>query len=283
MNHRLCTVRHMTRQELDAGIDWAAAEGWNPGLHDADSFYAADTTGFLLGLLDDEPVGMVSAVKYGRDFGFIGFYIVRPEFRGQGHGLALWRAATQALEGRLVGLDGVVAQQHNYRKSGFSFGYNNVRYQGRPTPAVERDPCIVAVAALPSGALHAYDAAFFPADRTAFLSHWAAQRGSTALAFVQQGQCMGYGVIRPCRSGFKLGPLFANSADVADRLLRALVAGIAADSVVQLDVPAVHPAAVALAQAHGMQAVFETARMYTGPAPALPLERVFGVTSFELG
>jgi len=32
-----------------------------------------------------------------------------------------------------------------------------------------------------------------------------------------------------------------------------------------------------------MKPVFETARMYTGCAPALPLARAFGVTSFELG
>ncbi|HLA33082.1 MAG TPA: GNAT family N-acetyltransferase, partial [Pseudomonas sp.] len=31
----------MTRAEVDLAIDWAAAEGWNPGLHDADCFYAA--------------------------------------------------------------------------------------------------------------------------------------------------------------------------------------------------------------------------------------------------
>jgi hypothetical protein len=60
----------MTRAEIDLGIDWAAAEGWNPGLHDAESFYAADPGGFLVGLLDNEPVGMISAVKYGHSFGF---------------------------------------------------------------------------------------------------------------------------------------------------------------------------------------------------------------------
>jgi hypothetical protein len=32
-----------------------------------------------------------------------------------------------------------------------------------------------------------------------------------------------------------------------------------------------------------MTQVFATARMYTGPAPAIDLDRVFGVTSFELG
>ena len=283
MNTKSFTVRPMTRQELDTGIEWAAAEGWNPGLYDADSFYAADTTGFWLGLLQDEPVGMVSAVKYGRDFGFIGFYMVRPEYRGHGYGLALWNTAVRALQGRLVGLDGVVAQQHNYRKSGFSLTYNNVRYQGHSKAAAPHDPSIVPVAALAFADLQAYDAAFFPGDRSAFLRSWATQQGSTALALVQHGQCVGYGVIRPCRSGFKLGPLFADSADIADRLLRALMASIPASSLVQLDVPHVHSAAVALAQSHGMQPVFETARMYTGPAPALPLERVFGVTSFELG
>ena len=32
-----------------------------------------------------------------------------------------------------------------------------------------------------------------------------------------------------------------------------------------------------------MNLVFETARMYLGPKPALPLDRLYGVTSFELG
>jgi len=29
--------------------------------------------------------------------------------------------------------------------------------------------------------------------------------------------------------------------------------------------------------------VFETARMYTGPAPAIDLARIYGITTFELG
>ena len=104
-------IRPMTRADLDMAIDWAAAEGWNPGLHDADTFHTADPAGFLLGLLEAQPVAMVSAAQYGGHFGFIGFYIVQPEFRGQGHGIALWRAAMERLAGRTIGLDGVVAQE----------------------------------------------------------------------------------------------------------------------------------------------------------------------------
>ena len=49
-------IRPMSRAELDIAVEWAADEGWNPGLHDADSFFAADSGGFLMGLLNGEPV-----------------------------------------------------------------------------------------------------------------------------------------------------------------------------------------------------------------------------------
>ena len=283
MNMTSFTIRPMSSEQIDIGIDWAAAEGWNPGLHDADSFVVADPGGFLVGLLGDEPVGMISAVKYGRTFGFIGFYIVRPAFRGRGYGLALWQAGMQTLSGRLVGLDGVVAQQDNYRRSGFVLAYNNVRYEGLPGRPAKVDKAIVPLAQVPMDQVLRYDADFFPDERANFLGSWIAQCGSTALGVVRGGSLAGYGVIRPCRAGFKVGPLFADDAELADRLLRALVAHVPSGSRVQLDIPAVNPAALELVAARGMAPVFETARMYTGTAPALALNRLYGVTTFELG
>ena len=107
--------------------------------------------------------------------------------------------------------------------------------------------------------------------------------GSTALVVRRDGLLAGYGVIRPCRIGCKIGPLFADDADLADRLLRALVSRVRPGEPVQLDVPATNPLALELAQSHGMRPVFETARMYAGVAPDLPIRRMFGITSFELG
>ncbi|MFH1983971.1 MAG: hypothetical protein ABIL58_19200 [Pseudomonadota bacterium] len=46
---------------------------------------------------------------------------------------------------------------------------------------------------------------------------------------------------------------------------------------------AVNWAAVDMAQRHGLHVMFETARMYTGVSPRLPLDRIFGVTRFEPG
>lgn len=276
-------IRAMQAHELARHIDWAAQEGWNPGLHDAQAFHGADPQGFLLAELAGEPVGMVSAVRYGAHYGFIGFYIVRPDFRGRGHGMALWQAGMARLSGRLVGLDGVVAQQANYRKSGFVLAHNNVRMQGAAHGHGPLHSGIVPLAGLNRAALLQYDSAVFPAERRAFLQAWISQPGTVALGLLQQGRLCGYGVVRPCRSGYKVGPLMADDDAAARHLFNALVQQVPEGAPVALDIAVGHDAAQALARDWALQPVFETARMYTGAAPALALHRQFGITSFELG
>ena len=50
-----------------------------------------------------------------------------------------------------------------------------------------------------------------------------------------------------------------------------------------LDVPEPNQSALGLAARYGLAPAFETARMYRGAAPALPLDLIYGITSFELG
>lgn len=278
------TIRPMSARELSAiAVAWAADEGWNPGLHDAPCFHAADPEGFLLGLRGQEPVATISVVRYGAAFGFLGFYIVKPEYRGRGYGLEIWRAGLAHLEGRTVGLDGVVAQQDNYRKSGFELAHNNVRYQGGGGGAPLEDPEIVLLSELPLADILAYDRPFFPQERARFLECWLRQPQSAALGILRHGALAGYGVVRTCGRGHKIGPLFADSPELAERLFLALRAQTGAGEPLFLDVPQTNPAAVALAQRHGMTPVFSTARMYRGARPELPMPRIFGITTFELG
>ena len=262
-------------------LDWAAAEGWNPGLHDAESFLAADPDGFLLGSLDGEPIAAISLVNYDDRFAFLGLYIVRPEFRGRGHGLSIWRAAMERAGTRNIGLDGVVEQQGNYAKSGFRLVRRNVRYsgQGGGSPAPDG---LVAISDVPMEAVLRYDAGVFPADRRPFLEQWLRLPGATHLASLRDGALTGYGVARPCRTGFKIGPLFSDGEVTAERLLRGLIGAIG-DEPFFLDIPEPNVAAGRLVERFGMSPVFETARMYTGAPPPEPVDRVFGITTFELG
>ena len=133
-------IRTMTRHEVDVAVDWAAREGWNPGLADADCFYAADPDGFLIAYLNHEPVACISVIRYDSSFGFLGFYLVKPEVRGRGYGYQIWQPGMERLEGCTVGLDGVVAQQENYRRSGFVLAHRNTRFGGVPQCLEPSDP-----------------------------------------------------------------------------------------------------------------------------------------------
>ncbi len=273
----------MTRNDINVAVEWAAIEGWNPGLYDADSFYATDPNGFFIGELNNEAIATISAVKYGETFGFIGFYIVRPEYRGKGYGIQMWNAAMQYLKGRNIGLDGVISQQDNYRKSGFRLARRNIRYEGISGGHPPDNLKTINLSTLPFNTVDLYDRPFFPADRSVFVKSWIRQPESYALGIMQDGKLEGYGVIRKCRIGYKIGPLFANNPESAESLFSALNAGIKPSEPIFLDTPEVNEEAVALAEGHSMKAVFETARMYTVENPDIPLDRVFGVTSFELG
>ena len=90
-------------------------------------------------------------------------------------------------------------------------------------------------------------------------------------------------MIRQCREGYKIGPLFADTPEQADALFLALKSGVSNRDPLFLDIPQNNPHAIKLVEHHRMTPVFEIARMYTGKFPRIPMERVFGVTSFELG
>lgn len=303
----------MTEDDLVNILEWAAKEGWNPGRQDAKPFRMADCEGFFVAKTNEvgEPVAGISAVRYGEQYGFIGLYICAPAYRGRGHGMAVFLHAMSHLEGRVIGLDAVAAQQANYAKQGFILAHQTVRFGGELTVGASRSspPAAAKNGKDDDGARHglviqavtqeeedlvdlasAYDDEHVPAPRREFTRAWLTAPGHIARVAIKDGVVKGYGVLRPCViEGAKIAPLFASSMDVAELLARALVAAsvssraCSAPAKVFLDVPEPNSEGVLLAERLGLGKMWETGRMYRGPAPKLPLNRVFGVTSLELG
>ncbi|MEM6489581.1 MAG: GNAT family N-acetyltransferase, partial [Pseudomonadota bacterium] len=274
-------VRTMDARDLDVAIGWAAGEGWNPGHEDAAAFLQADPTGFLMGWLGAEPVSAISVVRHAAGFGFLGLYLVAPGKRGRGFGLATWQAGMAYLGARVVGLDGVPAQQENYRRSGFALVHQTQRHRGAirgaPDPAV-RDATLEDLPAL-----RALDRDIGGIEHPLYLDAWfrpAATRHTMLLA--EGGSVRALGTIRACREGHKIGPLLAPDAPTAERMLRALVARAGARQVM-VDIPDPNTAGVAMARALGLTPMFACARMYKGAPPVRDLTRLFGETTFELG
>jgi len=276
-------IRHLTAPEVQTiASALAQQEGWNPGFNDAKAFYAADPQGFIGGFMEGEPIGCISAVRYPDQFAFLGFYIVRPEFRGQGYGMQLWNAAMDQMKGYNIGLDGVTDQQANYRKSGFKLAYRNIRYAGKKSTEQVDEKCVQFNADMMRD-VAAFDRAYFPSERNAFLNAWLNMPGNRVQVFYENGRFRGYGVIRPCYTGYKIGPLFADSVETAMALLNSLLAQIPIDAAWFIDIPEVNKAANRIIDQYSLEPVFETARMYTGEAPDINQDNIFGVTTFELG
>lgn len=275
-------IRTMTRDEVDLAIGWAGTEGWNPGIHDASTYYATDPDGFFIGHLDGEPIACISAIAYDDTYGFVGFYIVKPEYRGQGYGLRIWQHAMAYLGERNAGLDGVPAQVGNYERSGFKRAYSHVRYGG-PSTASTPPEGIERLTIADITRVEAYDRAMYPTARRPFLEGWLRLPGSHAFAAVRDGKLEGYGVIRVAVEGHRIGPLFADSEGIAESLYAALAGAVPAGSTVYLDVPTGNPKAVEFAQRHNLTEGFECVRMYTQAPPAIDVARIFGCTTLELG
>lgn len=274
------TIRTLTTGEVETLVDWAAGEGWNPGIGDAAVFRAADPEGFIGAFVDGEMVAGISAVAYGEGFGFIGLYICRPDRRGEGHGKAVWDAGMARLGRRIIGLDGVAEQRANYQRMGFVPAYETVRYSGRAA-GLGGNSDIVPIAAGNGADILAYDRRCFPARRETFLREWL-QAPRIALMCAGPAGIAGYGVARRCREGFKVGPLFADDEEVALRLVAELAANAAGEAL-HIDVPAIQTEFIARLQAAGMAPGFATTRMYRGGMPANASEKVFGITTLELG
>lgn len=276
-------IRSMTREELKIPLEWAAKEGWNPGLFDTDAFYAADPHGFFMGFFKDEPISAISAVKYSQDYGFIGLYIVKPKYRQKGYGIKIWNHAIDYLSGCNIGLDGVVAAQDKYKRFGFTLYYRNIRYEGKSKNFNVKDNHIVFLSKIPFEKLKSYDDKLFSISRSQFLEKWIRQPESLAVGYFENKKLKGYGMIRKCQIGYKIGPLFADNKEIAEKIFQKLNSFLDEGTLFYLDTPEKNKEALKLAKRYDMKSMFETARMYSKKQPKINLQKVFGVTTFELG
>ncbi|MDX2155974.1 MAG: GNAT family N-acetyltransferase [Hyphomicrobiaceae bacterium] len=279
------SIGQMHEDEVATLGDWAAAEGWNPGLSDLRIAWETDPEAFVALRKGSDLTGGGSIFSYGGGFGFMGLFIMRADLRRQGLGAALWHWRRDRLIARLkpgaaIAMDGVLDMVPFYERGGFRRAFRDVRFEGIANGAP--DPAVVALGSRDHAEISAYDQAFVPASRDAFLSRWIAAPGVIALGARAAGQLIGYGVARPCRIGFKIGPLLAESPDIAERIALSLMSRFAGQQV-QIDLPEANPAAVTLAGRLGLAMSFACMRLYYGPPPALPIERTFAVTTLEFG
>ena len=275
-------IQTMPFHKVETTLEWAAREGWNPGLHDAECFYSIDPDGFFMGVLDGKVIARAAVLNYDDTYAFGGLYIVDPDFRAHGYGMQLVQAMVDHVGDRNIGIDGVVDMQEKYKRLGYHFAHRDIRFSLQNDSEAPIAPELTPVADVPFETLAAYDRKHFPAPRETFLRCWITQSNAVGVACMEGETMKGYGVIRQCQQGYKIGPLFADTPEIAEALYDGL-SNVAKGEPVLLDIPDANAAGMKMAARRGMVQVFECARMYLKGDPGLPMDRIFGLTSLEAG
>ena len=269
------TIRNMTLSDLEIVLDWARQEGWNPGLEDAHAFLAADPNGFFVKEVGGKLAAAISVVNHSDGFAFLGLYICKPEFRGQGHGLDLWRVAIAYADRRCIGLDGVPDQQENYRRSGFELSTNTIRYNG----VLPVDGASLPSTGIQPASLLAADAGYCGYSRPKFAHTWFNDT-ETRHTFIVDEIC--FATARACCEGVKIGPFYAQNEQQTTLLFKA-ISNLWVGQTMTIDIPKQSAALIAFVSGLQFRPVFETARMYAGTHP-LPQPPIFAaVATLELG
>lgn len=267
-------------------VSWAEGEGWNPGPYDAGVFFATDPEGFYGYYYNGELIGGGSIVSYNGQFGFMGLFIVKPEYRSAGLGRQLWYQRRDTLlsrlnEGAAIGMDGVIAMQPFYAKGGFDIAFRDERYV-RAGAAFEVHKNISPIGEDDLDAVLAYDALCFGFPRPQFMHPWLSLPGNKTFKYAEGDMLQGFAVVRKLISGYKIGPLFADNPTIAEELYKACLNAVQGEQL-YIDIPVCNEAAVQLVKKYEAEYMFECARMYYGTPPEIDMDKVFGITSFELG
>lgn len=286
-------IRPLETGDIGTVTDWARREGFAPGLGDVGIYRHTDRQGLWVGWLGGERIGCIAGVRYNAAYGFIGLFLVEPGHRGRGHGLQLWRHALAHLDDlRCIGLEAATDRVADYAGWGFQAASPTGRWQrisdggSADAPTAATPWRLLEGHAIPERAVQWFDAQREPSPRPHFLSQWLNHPAGTVLALLDgQGDCHGFGRIRPCLlrrgEGWRVGPLMAETPAAARVLLQGLLERH--PGVVLIDVPGANPAATALVEQLGFSRLSETLRMYRGETPAVSLEDVYGLACLELG
>ncbi|KAF9952766.1 hypothetical protein BGZ65_005076 [Modicella reniformis] len=322
------TVERCTQQEAsEIFYKWSTQEHWNPstkGEDVRDVYFKADPQGFFQSKVNGEVVSIVSGVKYNDDQGWIGFYITSPKNRGRGYGIATFRKAMEHIGlGRAsIGLDGVMAQVENYKKSGFTeIAWQNERRNGPITELVEQQERALAEGIAKNeikglvnlsdplvdlNQLSTIEQRFSGLKRPEFVKDWAKfhnhpekrRFGAAVLSTdgskdEKSGQpiVLGYACVRPAETSYRVGPLYAATPEAAKQLLVKLAYEVVHAEKQQsyniplkfdVDVPNSNQEAVKLFDGLGWKDTFPSQRMWKGVVPPHDVNGVFAITTLEV-
>ena len=277
-------------------INALVKEGWGPGLHDAECFMACDPTAGFVGELNGKPIGCVTVAKYGDSFAFPGCYIVSNEYRKKGYGKEIYEAAYARWKSfPSIGTIAALQQEKMNQRYGFRSLFYGAFFVfiipatiGCFSETWIRPPVkIKCIEDVNMKSLFMYNTKVFGFERHSFLSKWLCAPGSYArVAIDSEGSIVGYTVARPTfiKASYKIGPLYADSEPIAEKLLKAVFEELRHEKpvpVVCIDAPT--EKGTKLCERLGGKRSLELAYMVMNNIPDACFDKWFACTTVQFG
>lgn len=277
-------IGRMRREDVAFAKSLTDIEQWGHLEEDFHRFLDLNPAGCFVAWAHHERVGIVTSIIHG-DCAFLGNLIVRKDARARSVGRLLMERVIAWLDGKgvkTVELDGVFRSVEAYRILGFRDKYPSLRFlrrasQGQgivPEQGIHRSEDIQAILQFERDKVNI--------DRTVFLEHLLKQHSDTILTIVDRRGISGYAVTRArATGGVHIGPLVADSAESASRLLSCICAEYA-ERDLTIGVPCINTVALQVMLQHGFCHRPPSLRMYRGEKRKYE-GNVYGIISADVG
>ncbi|MDN3686480.1 GNAT family N-acetyltransferase [Cyclobacterium jeungdonense] len=280
-------IRQMLPDDLDVAMALKKTEGWNQTREDWQLFLKQQPQFCLVAVIENKPVGTVTAIAYQNRLAWIGMMLVDRKYRRKGISKMLMREILHRLEGiSTIKLDATPEGQFVYQQLGFKKEYSLWRFVRKAIHSLQesdRDAGVsrVSISDLPE--LEKLDAPVFGASREKVLGHLLLTFSEGALMLKEAGELKGYILSRKGSNYTQLGPLVAKDEAIARRLINQALTHFN-DQALVLDVAANRQELIPWLENQGFEQRRELIRMYfqTNRYPGIP-EKYYLIAGPELG
>lgn len=271
---------------------WCIDEGWNIGIYDSEIYYKIDPVGHYIARTD-ETVASLSLIKHHSTFFTLGPFIVHKSYRGQGVGEALWNVAMARMikesPDAHIALYAVSEQVERYKKADFVPVLTIQRWYIDSNQSISPSVCDQCTT-ITNKLIHSvglYYQNHYVNNRDLLFNELLLKPETNGLVFMDDNVIKGFGFIRRCIRGFRIGALVADTPEIAQTLIAGLLV-FAQSAPVFIDVPSSNPHGINCMNAfHAVRAPQEdTIMMIKGTGYSSYLkqwEQHYGLFSLEIG
>jgi GNAT superfamily N-acetyltransferase len=223
----------LSAADIDEALALSEAEGWNQTAADWRRLVELEPDGCFVVRDGERLAGTVTTTTYGSTLAWIGMMIVHPDQRRRGIGATLMRTALDYLEERgvtTIKLDATPAGRPLYESLGFVAEVELERWQG--IAPIRTAPNRIRSSHDPARPLIDLDRAAYGVDRARLIESLVADGAVDPIVATRTNdQITGYALARRGRIATYIGPIVAENATDAERLLDGALARLAGQEV----------------------------------------------------